>query len=90
MKRIFHTKLSEYLEHYNLLTSNQYGFPKSKSTLDSIALFTKDVLQAINEGYRTVAVFEDTKKACDTVCHTTLIEKMKPLGLHQDNLPWIS
>ena len=62
-ERLFHTQLSEYLEHYNLLNPNQYSFRKNKSTLDLIASFTDDVLLDINEGHPTVAVFVDMKKS---------------------------
>ena len=37
-----------------------------------------------------MAVFVDMKKAFDTVCHTILIERIMDLGLHQNNVSWLS
>ena len=61
--------MSNYLDQHNLLTPYQDGFRKGRSTIDTIAGFTDDIAADINQGYCTVAVFVDFKKAFDAVSH---------------------
>ena len=73
--------MSQYLENNNILNENQGGFRKEHSTHDTIARFTDDLFQAINNNKVTVTVFIDFKKAFDTVNHVILIKKLRKLGI---------
>ena len=74
--------MSNYLDQHNLLTPYQDVFRKGRSTIDTIAGFTDDIAADINQGYCTVAVFVDFKKAFDTVSHNILLQKLTKLGIH--------
>ena len=73
LERIIHTQLSQYLDKYNILSDNQYGFRKGLST--SLAIF--DVLKELyhnwNEKYFSGCVFVDFSRAFDTIRKTSSI-----------------
>ena len=89
LERIVHTQISKYLEEASALSPQQGGFRKGKSTIDTVANFTDDVLLSINTKQYTIATFIDFKKAFDTVDHNILCKKLKYYGLHLDTISWI-
>ena len=89
LERIAHTQISNYLEDAKSLSPHQGGFRKGKSTIDTVASFTDDILLALNTKRFTIATFIDFKKAFDTVDHIILCNKLKYYGLHPDTTSWI-
>ena len=81
---LLHSKITEYNEENNLYIAHQGGFRKGRSTIDTIADFTDEVLLDINEGLSTMALFVDMCKAFDTVDHSILLQKISRLGLHPE------
>ena len=67
LERIVHSQLSTFLENNDLLLTEQGGFHKGKSTIDTVAKFTDDLLLGLNEKEYAIAAFIDLKKAFDTV-----------------------
>ena len=65
MEKIVHNRLTNLLETHNILTPNQDGFRKGRSTMDTIVGSTDDIALDINKGNCTVAAFIDFKKAFD-------------------------
>ena len=88
-ERLVHDQLNRYLEDNDLLNPNQNGFREGRSTMDSIATFTDDVLLNINRGCPSIAVFVDMRKAFDTVSHGILLKKLDRLGLHPMTIGWL-
>ena len=70
-----------HIERNHLLESNQGGFRKNHSTMDTIAKFTNYLFYGINNKETTVACFIDLAKAFDTVNHKILIKKLEHLGI---------
>ena len=81
IERILHERIMFHLERNNLLEINQGGFRKNHSTMDTIAKFTNDIFDGINNRNITTAVFIDLAKAFDTVNHEILLKKLDFIGI---------
>ena len=88
LEKIVHAKISEYLDENSILTGNQGGFRKNRSTTSTIVSFSDTVLRATNDAEITLATFVDLKKVFDTVNHTVLMGKPKHLGIRGGLLKW--
>lgn len=62
LERLIHTAISNHLDDNDILSKNQGGYQKGKSTLDSISLFVDDILGNRNKGNITPSAFIDIKK----------------------------
>ena len=56
LERIAHPQISKHLEEANALSPRQGGFRKGKSTIDTVASFTDDILLALNTKKYTKAI----------------------------------
>ena len=89
LERIVHTQLIEYLETNKLIDVSQGGFRKGKSTMETVANFTDDVLSGINNNEYALSIFVDLRKAFDSVNHTILLNKLQNYGLTINTVNWI-
>ena len=81
MKKILHTRLSNFFKKLMVLYDNQYGFQSNIST-------TLPMLDVVTSSYNnydchcyTGLAFFDLRKALDTVAHETLLEKLSNYGI---------
>ena len=77
-----HQQLYEFLSANKLLTPNQFGFRPKLSTVSALAHFTDNILQSLDKGGFTGAVFLDLSKAVSTqwtMC--SLSKNSRPLEL---------
>jgi len=74
LQQAVHQQMYEFLSANELLTPNQFGFCPNLSTVT--AHFTDNILQSIDRGSFTGAVFLDLLKAFATVDHLLLVEKL--------------
>ena len=88
IERSAHVQLCSYLEENKLLSQSQFGFPQKRSTSTALITFTDQILESMDKGYVTGAVFLDLRKAFDTVDHVLLINKLKGLGVAGKSLAW--
>ena len=79
LERVVQQQLYEFLSANKLLTPNQFGFLSILSTATALAHFTDNILQRLDKGGFTGAVFLDLSKAFDTVVYVLLVEKLKTL-----------
>lgn len=70
-------RLDNFVEKYNLLNDNQYGFRSNRSTSMAVMALVEDVAAAIDNKDFTVSVFIDLSKAFDTIDHKLLLKKMQ-------------
>ena len=71
LEKIFHSRLTSFLNNKQILYEGQYGFRKKHSTSMAIFELVEEITTAMDNSMSTVAVFIDLKKAFDTVDHTT-------------------
>ena len=88
IERAAHVQLCSYLEDNKLLSQSQFGFWQKRSTSTSLIAFTDQILESMDKGSLTGAVFLDLRKAFDTVEHLLHIKKLKSLGVVAKSLAW--
>ena len=81
LEKLINKRLVSYLDKYNLLSSNQYGFRAGKSTEDAVMNLVDYVVQNIDKKKRTLGIFLDISKAFDTVSLPLLHDKMENIGI---------
>lgn len=81
LEKCLKKRLMSFLEENNLLSTNQFGFIKNKSTDDAIFQLTSNLYKALDDSEKALAIFLDLAKAFDTVNHSILLSKMETLGI---------
>ena len=89
-EKLVHKQLSHYLDRNNILSENQSGFRPIHSTQTCLLNVSDYLLENMNSGYFTGAVFLDLRKAFDTVHHGRLISKLHHFGVRDLELDWFS
>ena len=90
LERIVVSALTDYLEQNDLLTDNQFGFRRSRSTVEQLLLTYEEISKGMDNGYLVDMVFFDFQKAFDLVNHIILIEKLRSIGIEDPLLGWIA
>ena len=90
MEMIVNEQLRIYLEHNNLLCPTQYGFRKSRSTVDVLSYLSQKWQNTLDAGNEVVAVTLDISKAFDRVWHNGLLVKLKSFGISGCLYNWIA
>jgi hypothetical protein len=71
-----------------ILSDNQHGFRKTKSTLTNLMTSYSDLLHLVIKGVQVDAIYTDIKKAFDTVNIDILINKLNFIGVRDPILSW--
>ena len=90
MEHIVSIRLKAYLEEFNILTDEQHGFRKGRSTLSAIVEFLHTIYKNVNVNKDSYIIYLDLKKAFDTVSHELLLNKLKNIGLENNTINWFS
>lgn len=86
LERAINTRLVNYLEKYNLLSNNQYGFRKGRSTADAVSEVNNFIIGSLDVRKKCLAIFIDLAKAFDTVSIPLLLHKLQNLGVRGKQL----
>ena len=86
-KRLYPTP-SRQAHNNDLLTKDQNGFRKSRSTLDTVYKVAQIVHKNDIDKRKTGIIFLDFSKAFDSLNHQMLLDKLPPLGLCTDTVDW--
>jgi len=89
MERVITVKITDFLLQNNLLSDNQHGFLRHRSTCTNLLQCMNDWSLNIELGCQTVVVYVDFAKAFDTVCHSKLMYKLYSCGIRGSLLSWI-
>lgn len=74
-------RIMDYLESFNLLSSNQYGFRNGKNTELAIYDLVSSINESLDRSEKCLAVFLDLAKAFDTVSHNILLNRAEKVGM---------
>ena len=75
LEKIIHAQITFYLDVNNILSDNQYGFRKERSTTLAIFDVLKNLHQNWNENTFSGCIFIDFSRAFDTIDHSILAKK---------------
>ena len=87
-EKIVFNQLSNYLNHFKLLSNSQFGFRKSLSTSHAIVDTLQYVYDNLDEGNTVISFFLDFSKAFDCVNHDILLDKMSIYGVRGIASSW--
>jgi exonuclease III len=83
------SRINSFLSKNSLISSNQFGFQKNKSTVDALISLTEFIYTGLNNASHSLSIFIDLRKAFDTVQHSILVEKLQLYGFRGLPLEWI-
>ena len=87
-ERIIRSKITLYLDEHGVITPEQHGFTKGRSTTTNLLSTLNDWTKAIDEKFNVDALYIDLAKAFDSVVHSKLLYKLSLLGLGGNLLKW--
>ena len=90
LEKLVHNQLSLFMEENNLLSDNQFGFRKQRSTVHAVSQVLNQIYTNINRSAVTAAIYLDFSKAFNSVQHDTLLNKLQQMNLTQSTLSWIA
>ena len=75
-ERLMYDQLTKFLDKYNVLYQNQFGFRQGHSTHHALITLVDKIKKSLDNGDIVIGVFLDLKKAFDTVNHKILLKKL--------------
>lgn len=84
------TRIECFINENAILTDNQHGFVKGRSTTTAITGLVNNIIDARDKGKAAVGIFFDFSKAFDTVNHTRLLAKLASMGISGVANKWIA
>ena len=89
-ERIMRNKLIDHLETNNLITPQQHGFRRYRSTLTQLLHHFDLILQILETNTNADTLYLDLSKAFDKVNHQTLLHKLEQMKITGKILAWIT
>ena len=89
LERIIYDRKLDYLSNLHILCDNQFGFRKNHSIMLALVYLHDKISSALDNGELAVGVFLDLSKACHTVDHSILFDKLEHSGIRGLALKWI-
>ena len=89
LERIIYNRIINYLNDFNVLCDNQYGFRKNRSPSLALIDLCDKISSAFDRREHAIGVFLDLSKAFDTVNHVILFDELEHYGIRGLALEWV-
>lgn len=89
-EKIFCERVESFLDNFQILCREQFGFRKNKSTIDAINNLVENVVDGLERREHVLSIFLDLSKAFDCVEHAILIHQLESCGIRGLPLKWLS
>ena len=87
LEKAMYSRVVSFLERFDLIFRNQFGFRSRRSTIDAIAKISEKIRFAASNA-SCCAIFLDLKKAFDTIDHQILLRKLDRIGIRGKANDW--
>jgi len=87
-ERLINSRILKFLNKFNVLYENQFGFLKHRSTTDAILSFTDNCYNCLNNSEYMINICIDFSRAFDTVDHDILCQKLEYCGFRGTMNRW--
>lgn len=81
IEKLMYSRLIKFLTNFSILSKNQFGFQKNKSTYMAILDFIEQIRENNDKKYSTIGITIDYSKAFDTIDHQILLSKLNYYGI---------
>ena len=88
-EKLVHIRMTKFIDKFNLVNQNQFGFRKNKNTSDAILEFLDNVYDSFNNSEQLLAIYLDFSKAFDTISFDILLKKMEYMGFRGPIYSWL-
>ena len=88
LERVVYNQVWHFLDTFNLISSNQYGFRRNRSTTMAVLNNLDYVYENLDQGNTVVSIFMDFSKAFDCIDHQILLRKLHSYGIRGIALDW--
>lgn len=72
-----------------IIATEQHGFMPKRSTASNLVTYTSHIIEEIEKGHQTDAIYTDFSAAFDKLNHKISVAKFKKLGIHGNLLLWL-
>lgn len=90
LERLIHQQLLNYVETCSLIDPFQTGYRTGHSTQTTLLKLTDDIREGMDKRHVTLLLLFDFSRAFDSVCHVTLLKKLRTMGLALSAIRWIA
>ena len=87
-EKIMYNRLKAFLENFDILFENQFGFRKLHSSYMALMVLTDKLIRSLENGEFVIGVYLEFSKAFDTVDHEILLSKLSHYGIRGNCLNW--
>lgn len=89
--KLFESIVCEFLTDKlkGVISLSQHGFVRGRSTSTNLLEFVSETIRIMEKGHQVDVVYTDIRKAFDRVLHSSMICKLRELGIHSSMLDWI-
>ena len=84
-----HSRMSSFIDRFEILYLNQFGFREKRSTSMAILTFVENIRTSLDQGEFSIGIFLDFSKAFDTIDHNILLQKLNYYGFRGLTYEWI-
>lgn len=89
-EKLYLNQFQGFLDKYEILSPNQFGFRQNKCTIDAISNLVEYIVDGLERREHVLSIFLDLSKAFDCVHHKTLLLRLEGCGIRGLPLKWIA